>query len=243
MRRSHDCRWCADPVAPSRLWWDRSPAGGALGWWSRRSGTPCRYADARRSREPETPPVHFPARCCHLPMRRQAGGLRVPPRRPAAATGVEHEPGLLLEPLERRITDLARDGRFEEAAEVRDRYRALGRTLERRRLDGPAAGRVDHRRRTRWVGRPHRAWPARRRMGTGRSVAAPCPRRCHGAHRDDPAGWRGCRRSRSRLEVAGLTRRAATRHRRFSQPSVPPRRDARAHRRVTPRCASRGGCP
>ena len=29
--------------------------------------------------------------------------------------------------------DLARDGRFEEAAEVRDRYRALGRTLERRR--------------------------------------------------------------------------------------------------------------
>ncbi len=47
--------------------------------------------------------------------------------------GVEHHPALLLDALETRITQLARDRRFEEAAWVRDRHRALARSLERRR--------------------------------------------------------------------------------------------------------------
>ena len=47
--------------------------------------------------------------------------------------GVEHDPALLLEPLGRKITEHARAARFEEAAWVRDRHRALARTLERRR--------------------------------------------------------------------------------------------------------------
>lgn len=47
--------------------------------------------------------------------------------------GVETHPALLLEPLGRKITDHARAARFEEAAWVRDRHRALARALERRR--------------------------------------------------------------------------------------------------------------
>ncbi|MEX1208890.1 MAG: DEDD exonuclease domain-containing protein [Acidimicrobiia bacterium] len=47
--------------------------------------------------------------------------------------GVESHPALLLEPLGRKIADHARAARFEEAAWVRDRHRALARALERRR--------------------------------------------------------------------------------------------------------------
>jgi DNA polymerase-3 subunit epsilon len=47
--------------------------------------------------------------------------------------GIESEPGILLDPLVARIRDYAGTARFEEAAEVRDRHRALGRALEDRR--------------------------------------------------------------------------------------------------------------
>jgi DNA polymerase-3 subunit epsilon len=47
--------------------------------------------------------------------------------------GVDHEPGILLAPLEQRIAALARERRFEEAGWVRDRHRALVSALERRR--------------------------------------------------------------------------------------------------------------
>lgn len=48
-------------------------------------------------------------------------------------TGADTRPELLLEPLARRMRELARQQRFEEAAWVRDRYQALARALERRR--------------------------------------------------------------------------------------------------------------
>ncbi|HSM01096.1 MAG TPA: DEDD exonuclease domain-containing protein [Acidimicrobiia bacterium] len=51
-------------------------------------------------------------------------------------TGVNDDAGLLLDPLERKVTDLARRSRFEEAAWVRDRHRALARALDRRRSWG-----------------------------------------------------------------------------------------------------------
>jgi DNA polymerase-3 subunit epsilon len=47
--------------------------------------------------------------------------------------GVEAEPAVLLEPLVTRIREYARTARFEEAAEMRDRHRALRRALEDRR--------------------------------------------------------------------------------------------------------------
>ncbi len=47
--------------------------------------------------------------------------------------GITGQPQLLLAPLERRIAALAREQRFEEAGWVRDRHRALGAALERRR--------------------------------------------------------------------------------------------------------------
>ncbi len=47
--------------------------------------------------------------------------------------GVTEEPDLLLAPLRERMTKLARMQRFEEAADMRDRHRALARALERRR--------------------------------------------------------------------------------------------------------------
>jgi DNA polymerase-3 subunit epsilon len=46
--------------------------------------------------------------------------------------GLTGEPDLVLEPLVIRMTDLARDDRFEEAGWVRDRHRALTRALEHR---------------------------------------------------------------------------------------------------------------
>jgi DNA polymerase-3 subunit epsilon len=46
---------------------------------------------------------------------------------------VVSEPGPLLEPLADRVAALAGDERFEEAAWVRDRHRALARAIERRR--------------------------------------------------------------------------------------------------------------
>jgi len=48
-------------------------------------------------------------------------------------TGVEAEPGALLEPLVERIREYARTARFEDAAELRDRHQALSRALEDRR--------------------------------------------------------------------------------------------------------------
>jgi len=48
--------------------------------------------------------------------------------------GVQHDPALLLDPLVDKIRAHARDRRFEEAALVRDRHRALSRSLEQRRV-------------------------------------------------------------------------------------------------------------
>jgi DNA polymerase-3 subunit epsilon len=47
--------------------------------------------------------------------------------------GIEHDPQLLLRPLQAKMSDLAVQQRFEEAGWMRDRYRALARSLERRR--------------------------------------------------------------------------------------------------------------
>lgn len=71
--------------------------------------------------------------------------------------GVTEDPSLLLDPLEARISSLARQRRFEEAAWVRDRHRALATAIERRRAwrsmqhaglmraEGPAGGAIiDH---------------------------------------------------------------------------------------------------
>ena len=50
--------------------------------------------------------------------------------------GIEHEPDLLLEPLRDRMLTLARQERFEEAADMRDRAEALASALRRqRRID------------------------------------------------------------------------------------------------------------
>jgi DNA polymerase-3 subunit epsilon len=48
-------------------------------------------------------------------------------------SGVEHDPAPMLTTLRERMTRLARDQRFEDAAVVRDRYQSLARSLERRR--------------------------------------------------------------------------------------------------------------
>ena len=48
--------------------------------------------------------------------------------------GIEQRPGDLLEPLVERMVEYARTARFEEAAELRDRHRALARALEDRRI-------------------------------------------------------------------------------------------------------------
>jgi DNA polymerase-3 subunit epsilon len=47
--------------------------------------------------------------------------------------GIELDPQLLLDPLQQKMTELALQQRFEEAGWMRDRYRALARSLERRR--------------------------------------------------------------------------------------------------------------
>jgi DNA polymerase-3 subunit epsilon len=51
-------------------------------------------------------------------------------------TGLLIEPAVVLDPLHDRMTELARDQRFEEAADLRDRYRAVARALQRRRAWG-----------------------------------------------------------------------------------------------------------
>jgi DNA polymerase-3 subunit epsilon len=48
-------------------------------------------------------------------------------------SGIERDPQLLLTPLQDKMTELALHQRFEEAGWLRDRYRALARSLERRR--------------------------------------------------------------------------------------------------------------
>ena len=47
--------------------------------------------------------------------------------------GLTDDPSLLLEPLDRRMADLARRARFEEAADTRDRAQALARAISRQR--------------------------------------------------------------------------------------------------------------
>jgi DNA polymerase-3 subunit epsilon len=47
--------------------------------------------------------------------------------------GIGGDPGPMLGALRERMSRLARDQRFEDAAEVRDRYQSLARSLERRR--------------------------------------------------------------------------------------------------------------
>jgi len=49
-------------------------------------------------------------------------------------SGITEDPALVLDPLVARMRTLAEGARFEEAAEVRDRYRALARALETRRI-------------------------------------------------------------------------------------------------------------
>ena len=48
-------------------------------------------------------------------------------------SGLVDDPALLLDPLRDRMARLSQQRRFEDAAEARDRYRALARSLERRR--------------------------------------------------------------------------------------------------------------
>ncbi len=55
-------------------------------------------------------------------------------------SGITADPGLLLEPLVDRMRSLAGGSRFEEAADVRDRHRALARALEVRRIWQALAG-------------------------------------------------------------------------------------------------------
>ncbi len=65
-----------------------------------------------------------------------SGSLSEPAYRPIVdrlVAGIERNPALLLEPLQRKMTALASAERFEEAGWVRDRYRALASALERRR--------------------------------------------------------------------------------------------------------------
>jgi DNA polymerase-3 subunit epsilon len=47
--------------------------------------------------------------------------------------GIDDDPALMLDALRGRMSRLARDRRFEDAAEVRNRYQSLARTIERRR--------------------------------------------------------------------------------------------------------------
>ena len=47
--------------------------------------------------------------------------------------GIDDDPALMLDALRARMSRLARDRRFEDAAEVRNRYQSLARTIERRR--------------------------------------------------------------------------------------------------------------
>ncbi len=49
-------------------------------------------------------------------------------------TAVELDPALLLDPLREKMRELAECGRYEEAAWLRDRHRALARALERHRI-------------------------------------------------------------------------------------------------------------
>lgn len=99
----------------------------------------------------------------------------------AIRVGVETRPELLLDPLAERMERLATEQRYEEAAALRDRHRALSRALERRRawqamqaagtmeVEGPAGERaIVHR------GRLVQAW----RAGSHpRLLAAPDTRR------------------------------------------------------------------
>lgn len=48
--------------------------------------------------------------------------------------GLDHDPDLLLSPLQDKMTELAAQHRYEEAGWLRDRHRALGRALDRRRI-------------------------------------------------------------------------------------------------------------
>jgi DNA polymerase-3 subunit epsilon len=64
------------------------------------------------------------------------GTLPVDQYRPVVETlirAIDRQPSLLLERLTQRVSKLADDRRFEEAALTRDRYRALARSIERRR--------------------------------------------------------------------------------------------------------------
>ncbi|HSF85105.1 MAG TPA: DEDD exonuclease domain-containing protein [Acidimicrobiia bacterium] len=54
--------------------------------------------------------------------------------------GIDHDAGLLLSPLVDRMRHLATASRFEEAADIRDRHRALARALEQRRVWQAIAG-------------------------------------------------------------------------------------------------------
>ncbi len=65
-----------------------------------------------------------------------AGGIEPEQYRPVAERvrrGLTEDPSLLLAPLDRRMTQLAEEARFEEAAATRDRAQALARTLTRQR--------------------------------------------------------------------------------------------------------------
>ena len=58
---------------------------------------------------------------------------------------LDHDPGLLLDPIAAKMRRLAAERRFEEAAQMRDRHRALARTLERARAwqAMSSAGRIE----------------------------------------------------------------------------------------------------
>ncbi len=58
---------------------------------------------------------------------------------------LDHDPGLVLDPIAHKMRRLAAERRFEEAAQMRDRYRALAKALERARAWQAlaAAGRIE----------------------------------------------------------------------------------------------------
>ena len=96
--------------------------------------------DATRIRRCTHPPGSRPGPCSFAQMDAALcpcdGSLTEAQYRPTVdhiIAGLDGRPELLLDPLVARMTDLASNQRFEEAGWVRDRQRALSRSLERRR--------------------------------------------------------------------------------------------------------------
>jgi DNA polymerase-3 subunit epsilon len=104
---------------------------------------PIRRCSARPgSRAGRCGPAQLGAALCPCDGTLDAGDYRAVVERLIA--GVVADPGAILEPLESKMLDHARNQRFEEAGWIRDRHRALARAIERRRrwMALASAGRV-----------------------------------------------------------------------------------------------------